>query len=81
MEAHDPFTVSEAYDLKEIITEERPHDGEPSFRLVNTGTIDPYLNFWGAAEIVFQDEAIETRHSKVCTPQEVPAAIPASING
>jgi Eco57I restriction-modification methylase/N-6 DNA Methylase len=51
VEAHDPFTVSEAYELKEYIVEEDHVGKEPFFKLINTGTIDPYLNFWGSAEI------------------------------
>jgi hypothetical protein len=42
----DAATVSEAYELKNLIIEKRkPHAGD--LKLVNSGTIDPYVNFWG----------------------------------
>ena len=51
VEARDPFTVSEAYELKEQIVEGvHPIKGS-FFKVINTGTIDPYMNFWGTAEL------------------------------
>ena len=43
--AHDPFTVSEAYDLKPLVKNLSSGDFE-FFRFVNTGTIDPFVTLW-----------------------------------
>ncbi|MCP4052817.1 MAG: hypothetical protein GY739_07085 [Mesoflavibacter sp.] len=37
-------TVSEAYKIKEVVFDEEFHNN--SFKLINTGTIDPYLSLW-----------------------------------
>jgi len=37
-------TVSEAYELRDAITEDA---SASSYRVINTGTIDKFLNFWG----------------------------------
>lgn len=37
-------TVSEAYKIKEVVFDEEFHND--SFKLINTGTIDPYLSLW-----------------------------------
>jgi hypothetical protein len=41
----NPFTVSEAYELVRILHDGKQGKGE--FRLINTGTIDPYKSLWG----------------------------------
>lgn len=41
----NPFTTSEAYELKELIEDKR--DLKNAFKLINTGTIDPYVSLWG----------------------------------
>lgn len=44
--AEEPFTVAEAYELTELVSEAEP--GHPSgLRLVVTGTIDRYMSLWG----------------------------------
>ena len=48
--ASDPFTVSEAYELKLLLKNWTPQDFE-YFKFVNTGTIDPYVNFWEESEV------------------------------
>lgn len=45
IDAHDPFTVGEAYELKSCM-----YDGDPKpndFRFINTGSIDPFIVKWG----------------------------------
>lgn len=59
VDAHDPFTVSEAYELKNIIVEQRA-GATPSFKFVNTGTIDPYVTLWGISETRY----LKSRFSK-----------------
>jgi len=49
VDAHDPFTVSEAYQLKDAIVEQRACTS-PFFKFVNTGTIDPYITLWGISD-------------------------------
>lgn len=44
-------TVSEAYEIKEIITEERGDDGEIKF--INSGTIDRYRSLWGSVKTTY----------------------------
>jgi len=46
----NPFTVSEAYAVKELIQDLgklRSYDRKRHFKFVNTGTIDKYLFLWG----------------------------------
>ena len=40
-------TVSEAYELKEVVREEDARFNKSSKRLINTGTIDRYCSLWG----------------------------------
>lgn len=44
-DVENPFTVSEAYKLTELIYEGKK--GEDNFKLINTGTIDPFETLWG----------------------------------
>lgn len=46
--ASDPFTVAEAYRLRDWVTEES--DSVDSFRLLNTGTVDPFVSLWGESD-------------------------------
>jgi len=50
VKASDPFTVSEAYDLKPFLKSLTSKDSD-YFKFVNTGTIDPYVNLWDESEI------------------------------
>ena len=45
-DVEEPFTVSEAYLLSEIMTEKEKAK-EAYLKFVNTGTIEPYSAFWG----------------------------------
>jgi hypothetical protein len=45
-------SVSEAYEIIEFI-EDNNEINYDSFRLINTGTIDPYLSLWGIKNIVY----------------------------
>jgi len=45
-EVENPFTTSEAYEIKEILKEKENPNNE-DFRFINTGTIDPYITLWG----------------------------------
>ncbi|MBV5277806.1 MAG: Eco57I restriction-modification methylase domain-containing protein [Campylobacteraceae bacterium] len=42
-------TVSEAYELGEIITD----DKNGALKIINTGTIDPYLSLWGINNMLY----------------------------
>ncbi|MDY0276698.1 MAG: Eco57I restriction-modification methylase domain-containing protein [Acholeplasma sp.] len=42
----DASTVSDAYSMKELIFDSR-ESITPSFKLLNSGTIDPYVSLWG----------------------------------
>ena len=45
IDSENPFSTAEAYDLIPLV-----HDGPfnaGTFKLINTGTIDPYISFWG----------------------------------
>ena len=44
LECENPFTTGEAYKLCEILIDDKKTD---CFRLINTGTIDPYVSLWG----------------------------------
>lgn len=46
--ASDPFTVAEAYRLRDWVTEAT--DTVESFRLINTGTVDPFVSLWGTKD-------------------------------
>ena len=43
---HGAFTVREAYELTDLILDYH-EDSEATFRLINTGTIDPFRSLWG----------------------------------
>ena len=44
IDVENPFSTSEAYDLIELL---RDGDFPQSYKLINTGTIDPYISLWG----------------------------------
>jgi len=44
-------SVAEAYEIKEYIEDKK--DIENSFKLINTGTIDPYISLWGIQEMQY----------------------------
>ena len=43
----NPFSTSEAYVLRDIAQNIENYDKDYHFKLINTGTIDPYVNLWG----------------------------------
>lgn len=45
IDVENPFSTSEAYELIEILKDEYV---EGEYKLINTGTIDPYINLWGS---------------------------------
>ena len=45
VKVENPFTTSEAYDLIPLVSDSA--NSVNAFRLVNTGTIDPYICMWG----------------------------------
>ena len=48
--AENPFTVSEAYEMKKLIDnlkEPEEFKSREFFKFINTGTIDPYVSLWG----------------------------------
>jgi hypothetical protein len=55
----EPFTVSEAYELKEYLEEFSTEAGEV-LKFVNTGTIDPYVTLWGEKQTTY----IKSKYSK-----------------
>jgi len=44
IDVENPFSTSEAYELINILKDEKLKSG---YKLINTGTIDPYINLWG----------------------------------
>ena len=46
----NPFSTSEAYDLIPLI---RDNQMASNYRLINTGTIDPYINMWGLTKTAY----------------------------
>jgi len=51
-ELYSAASVSEAYKIKEIIEDNNNYSDE-YFKLINTGTIDPYINFWGVKKMSY----------------------------
>ena len=49
-EVHSSFTTSEAYELVDLVNESTEND---TFKLINTGTIDRYVSYWGKSEITY----------------------------
>jgi len=47
-------TVSEAYSVKEYIFDDE--DDKNSFKIINTGTIDPYVSLWGIKSMQYIKE-------------------------
>lgn len=43
-------TVSEAYEIKDILTDKCEYNSEIHFKFINTGTIDPYLSLWSCCK-------------------------------
>lgn len=51
VDSENPFSTAEAYDLVPLVHE---YDGtENNYRLINTGTIDPYVNLWGITQTAY----------------------------
>lgn len=51
VDSENPFSTAEAYELVPLVHE---YDGiENSYRLINTGTIDPYVNLWGITQTAY----------------------------
>lgn len=46
-EAENPFATGEAYDIRELLENQKEIDLKEYFKLINTGTIDPYITLWG----------------------------------
>ena len=44
IKVENPFSTSEAYELIELL---KDHNTSQDFKLINTGTIDPYVSLWG----------------------------------
>jgi hypothetical protein len=58
-EVQEPFTVSEAYLLSDIITEHEKAKGK-SLKFINTGTIESYFSLWGIKQTTY----LKTKYSK-----------------
>lgn len=43
-------TVSEAYEIKNILTDAEEYNSDIHFKFINTGTIDPYISLWESAK-------------------------------
>ncbi len=43
----NPFSTSEAYILRDIVINDENYNADKYFKLINTGTIDPYISLWG----------------------------------
>ena len=43
----NPFATNEAYALRDIVVDIMQYNQSEQFKLINTGTIDPYVNLWG----------------------------------
>ena len=46
IDSENPFSTAEAYDLIPLV-HDAPFNAREEFKLINTGTIDPYISFWG----------------------------------
>ncbi|MBN1367034.1 MAG: Eco57I restriction-modification methylase domain-containing protein [Dehalococcoidales bacterium] len=46
-EISDASTVNEAYEIKKCVREYNSIHNVPNKKLINTGTIDPYVSYWG----------------------------------
>lgn len=55
----NPFSTSEAYDLIPLISE---NPKASNFRLINTGTIDPYINLWGRTKTSYLKNKYDHPH-------------------
>ena len=60
----EPFTVSEAYLLSDIMIEEEKADSK-YFYFANTGTIDPYVSLWGQKLTTY----LKTKYVKPVIPE------------
>ena len=51
VDSENPFTTAEAYELVHLVHED---DGSKNnYRLINTGTIDPYTSLWGTTQTAY----------------------------
>ncbi|KAA5548092.1 Eco57I restriction-modification methylase domain-containing protein [Adhaeribacter rhizoryzae] len=48
----NPFSTSEAYQLCDILIDSN-NEKEEFFKLINTGTIDPYISLWGTKQTTY----------------------------
>ena len=46
IDSENPFSTGEAYDLIPLV-EDKPFVAGENYKLINTGTIDPYISLWG----------------------------------
>lgn len=46
-------SVSEAYEIKEFIQDNKYFDNNNNLKLINTGTIDPYVTSWGISDMTY----------------------------
>ena len=48
----NPFSTSEAYELINLLSD-KLEDDDSFFKLINTGTIDPFISLWGARQTTY----------------------------
>ncbi len=70
----NPFSTSEAYILRDIITDNIENSSEEQFKFVNTGTIDPYINLWGCKitsylKLKFSNPVVNKKIFKLILPK------------
>ncbi|MEA3226347.1 MAG: Eco57I restriction-modification methylase domain-containing protein [Planctomycetota bacterium] len=49
----NPFTTAEAYELRDLLHEEKPSSSAASYRFVNTGTISKFGPLWGSRQTTY----------------------------
>lgn len=55
----NPFTTGEAYELIPLVSE---NSTAQDYKLINTGTVDPFINFWGQAKTAYLKNKFDCPH-------------------
>lgn len=80
----NPFSTSEAYTLRDIVSNNKQYNSKEHFKLINTGTIDPYINSWGNKitsylKLKFENPVVKKPDLKTILPKRYEQSVTPKI--
>lgn len=80
----NPFSTSEAYSLRDIVLDDEQFNSAEQFKLINTGTIDNYINLWGNKvtsylKLKFNNPIVRKEDLKMLLPKRYEQSISPKI--